>query len=249
MVEADGVPLSVAESGGHARFDLCDWNSDGMLDLIVADGHGTVTLFRAMIGNDAKRRPALGAGERVTADERPIQIGGRASVLVCDWDSDGLSDVVLADEKGYYVCRNDGSNDVPKLVSPKRIVFSGRPVSYVRPNLGAYVDWNRDGTSDFIGCHFENSIRLYRNVSSKERGAEPEFSDPEGGVILQGSSPQMISGAHAVDWNGDGDMDLLTGQGHGGSGLRFYERDWLEDEIHGTHPTVSHGALEERPSK
>ncbi len=68
---------------------------------------------------------------------------------------------------------------------------------------------------------------------------EPRFDSPNGVVILQASSPQMISGADAVDFNGDGDLDILTGQGHGGSGLRFFERDWIEDELHDTHPRVS----------
>jgi hypothetical protein len=49
----------------------------------------------------------------------------------------------------------------------------------------------------------------------------------------------MISGADVIDWNGDGDLDILTAQGHGGSGLRFYERDWIEDELHDTHPKIS----------
>jgi len=41
-----------------------------------------------------------------------------------------------------------------------------------------------------------------------------------------------------VDWDRDGDVDLLTGQGHGGSGLRFFERDYLEDVRRGTLPVV-----------
>jgi FG-GAP-like repeat len=246
-VEAGGEPLSVTSSGGHARFDICDWNDDEKLDLIVADGHGTVTLFRGS-GRRTSARPMLAAGERLIAGGQPLQVGGRATALVCDWDNDGLSDLVLADDKGYYACRNIGTKKEPELSSVKRIAFGERQVNYVRPNLGAFVDWDGDGQRDFIGCHFENSIRLYRNIGSAEPGAEPEFENPEGTVILQGSSPQMISGAHAVDWNGDGDLDLITGQGHGGSGLRFYERDWLEDEIHETHPKVSHGAPELKPS-
>jgi hypothetical protein len=95
-------------------------------------------------------------------------------------------------------------------------------------NLGTNAD----------GSHFENSIRFYKNVGSGTSNGEPQFSDPEGVIILRAESPQMISGADAVDWNGDRDIDLLTGQGHGGSGLRFYERDWLEDEMRGTHPAV-----------
>jgi hypothetical protein len=110
------------------------------------------------------------------------------------------------------------------------------------------VDWDGDGRRDFIACEFENNVRFYRNISSQKRGAEPEFRDAQGVVILQASSPQMISGAHAVDWNGDGDLDLLTGQGHGGSGLRFFERDWIEDELHGTHPIVTAGNVETKPS-
>ena len=125
------------------------------------------------------------------------------------------------------------------LAEPKLILFGGKRASYVRPNLGSFVDWDGDGKRDFIGCHFENSIRFYRNISSSAPNTEPQFTDAEGVIIVQGESPQMISGADAVDWNGDGDIDILTGQGHGGSGLRFYERDWIEDELNKTHPVVT----------
>jgi hypothetical protein len=57
----------------------------------------------------------------------------------------------------------------------------------------------------------------------------------------------MISGADAIDWNGDGDLDLVTGQGHGGSGLRFFERDWLEDQARGAHPLVTLEEFQTRP--
>jgi len=249
-LQAGGRTLSVASSGGHARFDVCDWNNDGDRDLIVADGQGTLTLFQNKEGSTERERPksapALEAGHSVIADAKPIRGQARASVLVCDWDNDGRKDVIFADEKGYYWHRNVGTDASPKLAAGALILFNGRPVSYVRPNLGSCVDWDSDGRRDFIGCHFENSIRWYRNLGAGQRGAEPRFNDAEGIVILQASSPQMISGAHALDWNGDGDVDILTGQGHGGSGLRFYERDWVEDEIHGTHPLVSAGAVEAR---
>jgi len=135
----------------------------------------------------------------------------------------------------------------PVFGDAKAITFGGQTVRYVRPNLGSFVDWDGDGLRDFIACEFENNVRFYRNIGSPQQGAEPEFRDAEGVIILQASSPQMISGAQAVDWNGDGDLDLLTGQGHGGSGLRFFERDWIEDELHGTHPVVTAGPVETKP--
>jgi hypothetical protein len=179
------------------------------------------------------------------AGGKPIQGAGRSSVLVCDWDNDGLKDVVLADEKGYCVYRNVGSAAEPSLAAAKPITFDGGPVRYARPNLGSFVDWDGDGKKDLIGCEFENSIRLYRNLGSGRPGEEPKLASPQGEVILQSPVPQMISGADAVDWNGDGDIDILTGQGHGASGLRFYERDYLEDELAGKRPLVSVAAVEE----
>jgi hypothetical protein len=58
----------------------------------------------------------------------------------------------------------------------------------------------------------------------------------------------MISGADAVDRNGDGDLALLNGQGHDGSGLRFYERDWIEDELHNTHPVATVRRAGQKPN-
>jgi hypothetical protein len=142
--------------------------------------------------------------------------------------------------------RNIGADQRPTLAAIAPIQPGGRPVRYVRPNLGSFVDWDGDGKRDFLGCHFENGIRLYRDIGSDERGAEPKFHDPEGITILTASSPQMISGVHAVDWNGDGDIDLITGQGHGGSGLRFYDRDWIDDELAGTHPIVTVQAVQSK---
>ncbi|HEY2953020.1 MAG TPA: VCBS repeat-containing protein, partial [Verrucomicrobiae bacterium] len=245
-LRAGGSTLTVAGSGGHARFDVSDWNNDGRKDLVVADGQGSVTLF---LNHGRKSKPALAAGRKILADGKPISLGPRASVLVCDWNNDGRKDLVLADEKGYYFCKNIGTDADPMMALPQPILFGGKKVSYVRPNLGSFVDWDGDGKPDLIGCQFENSVRFYRNVGSGAPNTEPQFADPEGVVILQGESPQMISGVHVVDWNGDGDLDLLTGQGHGGSGLRFYEREWIEDELHGTHPVVKTLAVETKPGQ
>ena len=115
---------------------------------------------------------------------------------------------------------------------------------YVRPNLGSFVDWNGDGKKDFIGCEFEHSIRFYKNVGSGKDGEEPKFADAQGVKIVKPYSIMMISGADAVDFNGDGDIDIITGQGHGGSGIRFYERDYIEDSLNDTHPIVTVGKLE-----
>ena len=184
-LQAARGPLSVAGSGGHARFDVCDWNNDGRKDLVVADGSGTVTLF---LNHGTKGRPALSAGEPLSAGGKPIHIGSRASALACDWNKDGRKDLLLADDHGYCICRNKGADAAPILDPPVPILFGGKPVKYIRPNLGSFVDWD-----------------------------------------------------------GDGALDLLSGQGHDGSGLRFFDRHWIEDPSRGATGVMKILAVETNP--
>lgn len=235
---AGGALFSRADHSGHARPDICDWNKDGRKDVVVSDGAGLVTAYLNE-GTDAE--PRLDAGHSVKFQNEqgtltPIDRGSRSHLLVCDWDHDTKLDLILSDQEnpGFYFFRNIGSNGDPSFAQPKSLGLN----KYVRPNLGAFVDWDGDGIKDFIGCEFERSIRFYKNVGSGKPNEEPRFEDREGVAIVQPYSIMMISGADAVDWNGDGDLDILTGQGHGGSGLRFFERDYIESTLRGTPPAV-----------
>jgi len=237
-LSAGGEPLSLAGSGGHARPDVCDWNNDGRKDLVCADGAGTVTVYLNK-GTDAD--PVLNRGQKVAAYDakgelKPIDRGSRAHLMVCDFNHDGKKDLIFSDQEnpGFYFFQNVQSDCDPRFAPAKHLGLS----RYLRPNLGSFVDWDGDGKRDLIACEFEHSIRFYKDEGSGQPGEEPKFSNPDGVSIVKPYSIMMISGADVIDWNGDGDLDVLTGQGHGGSGLRFYERDYIEDCLRGTHPIV-----------
>jgi hypothetical protein len=261
---ADGKPLRVygeepeARAAGYARLDVADWNEDGRKDLLVADGRAWLWLF---LNRGTNASPLFGRGRRVSANGKPIDGTSRGSVLVTDWDGDGRKDVIFAmvgegpsatydwpprqvprqEHRGLLYYRNFGTNAAPELGAPKWVKAGpdAREIDVLRPNLGDFVDWDGDGKKDLIACEFELDCRLFRNTTSGAPGVRPRFdSSADGVVILKSWTGQMISGADAIDWNGDGDLDLLTGQGHGGSGLRFYERDYLEDVMRGTLPVV-----------
>ena len=268
---------------GYARPEICDWNSDGLQDLLVADGRGWLWLYLCE-GFDEDSEPILKTGTRVYANDRPIDGTARSSVLVCDWNNDGKKDVIFGmvgeenpseyydwpvltdvsqrgNESGFLFFRNTAASSTatPILARPTW-VKSGNPadeIRFTRPNLGDYVDWDGDGDKDFIGCEFEHNIRLYRNAASGASGVEPIFDSPSSGageMLVVPFTVQMISGADAFDWNRDWDgdpnrnldIDILTGQGHGGSGLRFYERDFIKDTNAGTLPIPSLGSSEHR---
>jgi VCBS repeat protein len=264
-LRAAGAPIKVygeepeARLAGYARVDVADWNGDGRKDLVVADGRGWVWVF-LNVGTDA--RPVLGRGRRLAAAGRPIDGTSRGSVLVRDWNGDGLPDLVFAmvgegpttnadwpprhadatEDRGFLYYRNVGTRTAPVLAAPKWIKAGPDAVEIdlTRPNLGDFVDWDGDGRKDFLACEFENNCRVWRRTDAGGPGAKPVFAGPvEGEVVLSPWTDETISGLDARDWNGDGDVDLLTGQGHGGSSVRFFERDYLENTRHGTGPVVT----------
>ena len=238
-LNAGGQILNLMGTGGHARPDVADWNNDGKKDLIVADGNGSITLF-LNTGTDAN--PVLAAGTRLSAGGILIDSpGSRSSVLVCDWNNDGKKDVIQGDDSGYYYYRNTNTDASPTLASGSLIKPGGQSVTYNRPNVGSYVCWDDEDTKkDFIGCNFENSVRFYRNTGSGGVNVNPTFAPSgDGETILKDYSIMVISGADVKDWNGDGTFDILTGQGHGGSGLRVFTHQFIDDTNNGTLPTVA----------
>jgi hypothetical protein len=268
---ADGAAIKVwgeeteGRAAGYARVDVADWDGDGRDDLFVADARGWLWLFR----NEGTRgAPRLARGRRVAAAGVPIDGTSRGSVLVTDWDGDGRQDVLFAvvgegpsanhawphvhhadpsQDRGVLFYRNGGTAAAPRLLPPRWVNAgdAGRPLDLERPNLGDVLDWDGDGRRDLIACEFETSCRVFLNTGAP-RG-RPRFRSSAAGIpLLRPWTAQTISGADAFDWDGDGREDVLTGQGHAGSGLRFYARGYLEDLLRGTLPRVTVEGAETR---
>jgi hypothetical protein len=253
-------------AAGYARPETCDWNNDGRLDLLVADGRGWLFLY---LNEGSSSKPVLAEGRRVKANGKEIDGTARGSVLICDWNNDGKKDLIFGmiggkessehidwphinpnplDDAGFLFYKNTGTDADPVFAFPEWIKAGpdeGKVITYTRPNLGDFVDWNGDGKKDFVACEFEKNARVYFNRGSGAPGENPEFkSSATGLTVVQPWTIQMMSGADAIDFNGDGDIDMLTGQGHGESGLRFYERSFIENELNKRHPVIRAGFME-----
>ncbi|MHC4445753.1 MAG: FG-GAP-like repeat-containing protein [Planctomycetota bacterium] len=264
---ANPTPIVVdGPEGGYARHDMSDWNNDGLMDLVVGDEEARVfTFLNDGLGNDP---PTFLPGNQLWANNKPLDCLKRGSPLVCDWNNDGKKDLVFGmtpkqtdyetpydwpyqdgdtnktDDQGFLFYKNVGTDDDPELAYPSWLRAEGDIITYTRPNLGSFVDWDGDGIKDLIACQFESNVLFYKNIGSGSPNQEPQLWPKNGTVLVEPfCKTQMVSGADALDFNGDGDLDILTGQGHSGSGLKFYERDYIEDWQNNTFPAVSFGTV------
>jgi len=75
------------------------------------------------------------------------------------------------------------------------------------------ADWDGDGDLDLVVGNFSGTFCLFRGQGEGKFAPKPE-------PIQSGDSPLRITGAHSdpfvIDWDGDGDLDLLSGSSNGG---------------------------------
>lgn len=79
-------------------------------------------------------------------------------------------------------------------------------------------DWDGDGDLDLLSGNFEGGYFLFRNEGTK---AKASFNPKPEEIMSATGKPLKIEGAHSgaqlVDWDGDGDLDLITGSSSGGA--------------------------------
>ncbi len=154
-----------------------------------------------------------------------------------DYDMDGTRDVLVgADDWGFYgwddgydsqgnwkkgplhgavyVLLNLGTNQAPQYADPRRLLADEKPINVYGNPMPNLADFDGDGDADLICGEFLDGLTYFENVGS---ASEPRFA--ERGYLRSGSNKialhvQMITPS-AVDWDGDGDPDLVVGDEDG----------------------------------
>src|SRR5262249_31038285 len=154
-----------------------------------------------------------------------------------DWDDDGLIDLVVGESYGHIFWW-------PNRGTPRRPAFpycrflfdaEGLPVDAGMAAAPKVVDWDGDGRKDLLVGAEWNRLLYYRNVgSNRERKlAYQGLVRADGQTLALPVTPVAEANAaifkrdyypvpETVDWDGDGDPDLLAG-GYITGRIYYYE--------------------------
>ena len=230
-VHTNGVRGNVwrfADLDGDGREDLVvgvgDWKQYGWHDAWDAAGewknepiHGPIYFIHNETGSDGAEKWGKPEVLRL-ANGKPIDVYGYAAPLFADWDGDGDLDLLSCDFiDNFTYFENIGTKTAPKFAT-------GRPLldKFLKPIeadlcmvTATVADWDGDGHPDFITCEEDARICLYRNTGRVAMGL-PVFDAPyrfrqERGEVHFG----ILATPSVIDWDGDGDQDIITGNSAG----------------------------------
>ncbi len=215
-----------------------DFDQDGLIDFLWGNGEGNVWIAKNL-GIQNGMVKFTSPIQMMLANGRPLHVGhfdpnatvtdfkthsgDRSDPGVADFDGDGDMDLMISDNYGaltYF--ENIGGNHGMVFADGKTVKEEDN-----KRLLHEVVDWNSDGKPDILFCR-SNEVVLWQNTG---KGGTPSFTIKEN--LLEGRS---IPYAHpyAMDWNGDGDTDLVVANSY--MLLFFFERNFLDNGV--THGTI-----------
>ena len=196
---------------------MCDWNNDGRLDLVTGERTGYYTVFLR------KEDSTLTNAGRIQAHDTDIVTSSNSWPYVCDWNLDGRKDLLAGQEGLYTTCNvyvylNEGTDSLPVFGDSTPVLHNGNTFSD-RRTAPLLLDLDRDGKRDLVLGEWYSSVRFYTNVGTD---TNPVFEDyvnlvqPDSSTYLNGNPPRV----NFTDWDGDGDLDMITCDYYGSVFLR-----------------------------
>jgi hypothetical protein len=216
---------------GQLKPQVCDWDGDGNLDIIVANNTNRIFWLKGYRPETNKIQSSVELKVKGQLDP----FGWRKGMALGDFNADGKLELVTADPQGR-ICLFQKTSDSSVLSPGKPLTYTDGnvltvndvPPNHYKPQLvWMYAaDWNNSGRQDlFIGSNM--TVSFLENAGTAKK---PVFKKP---VPLTTPDGPLFIGHHETqpavyDWDGDGRPDLMVGGENGG--IYLFHRDWLEDK-------------------
>jgi hypothetical protein len=219
FVERTGIanPLDGEDLGLSSSPSLGDLDGDGDLDLVAGSASGTFAFFENT--GDATNPifvERTGAAHPLDGED----IGNYSTPTLGDADGDGDLDLVSGELGGsfkYY--ENTGNAANPTFVER---TASDNPLDGENLLFGsspALGDLDGDGDLDVLAGKFDGTLLFYENTILRPSPSTVELIGPAN--PLDGVSGGIHATTTLGDLDGDGDLDLITGNFYGN--FRYYE--------------------------
>lgn len=231
-----GVSPQLVDWNGDGYRDLLVGGFDGGVMYFAGKKGGNFSAGKPLHfenGNVFLHPPILSEyGKKLNAKlnrpQQPAEEDAAAGIWVTDWDGDGDLDIVSGwFYGGLFVSRNNGTPTEPKLSSEFELINAGgKSLTEVFQTEPCIADWDGDGRDDLIygtrNAMKTNDGAVYwcRNTADKgdpvyefprklvDAGPESQLVAPSLGRNRAFGSALTVS---VIDWEGDGDLDLLVG--------------------------------------
>lgn len=180
-----------------------DFDGDGQLDLLALRNHPD---------DDAQMRDLIlwGEGEAFIADASTLSSAAEAKAFdgrAFDWDRDGDRDIYVVNDMGSLFGANVlWRNDNGVLTDASADCDCGIEVESMGVSLG---DFNADSWPDFYITGADKNVLL----QGSDDGTFIDVTAATRADPMQGEAAEMSWGSTFVDYDNDGDQDILILQG------------------------------------
>ncbi|NML67701.1 hypothetical protein HHL22_21070 [Hymenobacter sp. RP-2-7] len=209
--------VSTLASGNFSTPTVGDLDGDGLIDLLVGQGDGTIKAFEQTRTNDT----SFGAGTLLkNADGTTLNVGANnanghyAKPTLTDLDGDGLLELLVGEELGSVLRYEQTAASGPGALLFNRSPLFANPYSgssaasgyYPRPTL---ADLDNNGLLDVLVGSNDGTLRRYEQTAPNAVTFNilGQMKDEKGVVIDAGSVDKPL----LTDYNGDGYLDMLLG--------------------------------------
>lgn len=232
-----------------------DWDKDGLVDLVVGDEDGRVALIKNT-GEINNGLPLFDAPKYFRQHADNLKFGALVTPVSVDWDNDGDEDIIAGNSAGFFAfIENLDGKSSPKWAEPELLETNGEPIRIQAGENGSIqgpaeakwgyttltvADWDGDNRKDIIFNSIWGRVEWIRNTSDGLLPPQPVKVDwgdqtppyPQWNWWKPSSdelATQWRTTPYAIDWNRDGDMDLvmLDHEGY----LAFFEGRKSDGEL------------------
>lgn len=229
------LPTNIHKTEGRIRanqWKYVDYDGDGALDVIVGVGdwhdygwddaynekgewtRGPLRGFIYLIRNTGTTaQPEYAEPRKILAGDKPAEVFGWPSPNFVDFDNDGDLDLLCGEFRDKFTYfQNTGTRTKPKYAPGRYLMHGDKPLAMdLEMIVPVAIDWDKDGDVDLIVGDEDGRVAFVENTG-KFTDALPEFLPPK---YFQQEAQDLKFGAlatpYGIDWDGDGDEDILCG--------------------------------------